>query len=38
MPLFDTMMINMEVVYNKLKRDLVERGWDMIINNLPAGE
>lgn len=22
----------------KLKRDLVERGWDMIINNLPAGE
>jgi hypothetical protein len=28
----------MEDVFNRLKRDLAERCWDMIINNLPAGE
>jgi hypothetical protein len=38
MPLFDAMIVKMEDVFNRLKRDLAERCWDMIINNLPAGE
>jgi hypothetical protein len=38
MPLFDTMIENIEDLFNRLKRDLAERCWDMIINNLPAGE
>jgi hypothetical protein len=38
MPLFDAMIVNMEDVFNRLKRDLAERCSDMIINNLPSGQ